>query len=217
MLLKILKRVKNYFFPDKQLKRVKPWFIANGDKTLRLNYDLNEQAVVVDLGGYEGQWASDICAMYKCKLFVFEPYKPFAEKIMARFARNDDIKVFAYGLGNADQILPLGISNDASSLFKVGKETPTAEIEIKDIAAFLKQENIQKIDLLKINIEGGEYDLLDHLIASGNIQMVSNIQVQFHDFVPDAALRMKAIQDRLSLTHQPTYQFEYVWENWQKK
>ena len=30
------------------------WFADRGDQTLRLDYDLNENSVVLDLGGYHG-------------------------------------------------------------------------------------------------------------------------------------------------------------------
>src|SRR5438477_4586077 len=48
-------------------KRVIAWREINGDRTLRLSYDLSENDVVFDVGGYEGQWASDIYAMYGCR------------------------------------------------------------------------------------------------------------------------------------------------------
>jgi len=37
-----------------QRKRVIPWFAVNGDQTLRLNYDLDANSLVFDLGGYKG-------------------------------------------------------------------------------------------------------------------------------------------------------------------
>jgi hypothetical protein len=46
---------------------------------------------------------------------------------------------------------------------------------------------------------------------------VSNVQVQFHDFVPDAERRMRRIQEKLGKTHSLTYQYLFVWENWALK
>jgi len=70
---------------------------------------------------------------------------------------------------------------------------------------------------MKINIEGGEYDLLEHVIKIGAINNIRDIQIQFHDFVDDADIRMKYLLDELSRTHLPTYQYKYVWENWRRK
>ena len=60
-------------------KRAIPWFKIQGDKTLRLNYNLNDASLVFDLGGYEGQWSSDIFSKYCCFInrkwndFCFHP------------------------------------------------------------------------------------------------------------------------------------------------
>jgi len=66
-------------------------------------------------------------------------------------------------------------------------------------------------------IEGGEYDLLEHLIKTKYIKRIKNLQVQFHDFVDQAQERMDNIQKELSKTHQLTYQYLFVWENWERK
>lgn len=68
---------------------------------------------------------------------------------------------------------------------------------------------------MKINIEGGEYDLLEHLIVSGFVRNIDNIQVQFHDFVDDAEHRMAVIHKNLAKTHRLSYQYPLVWENWE--
>ena len=76
---------------------------------------------------------------------------------------------------------------------------------------------VKKIDLIKINIEGGEYDLLDHILEIGFVENIENLQIQFHNFVENSDSRMETIQTKLSQTHKPTYQYKYVWENWKRK
>jgi hypothetical protein len=50
------------------------------------------------------------------------------------------------------------------------------------------------------------------------ITRFKNIQVQFHDFIiENATERMENIQKQLAKTHKITYQFNFVWENWQLK
>ena len=36
------------------------WFKDDGDNTLRINYNLDETSLVVDLGGYEGTFSQKI-------------------------------------------------------------------------------------------------------------------------------------------------------------
>lgn len=211
----IVNKIKNKIWPSKQSQRVKPWFKVKGDKTLRLNYDLNENSTVFDMGGFEGQWASDIFSKYLCDILIFEPFIPFALDIRERFQKNSKVKVFDFGLGNGDISLDLFADSDSTSTFK--KKGSAHSIRIKQASTFIKENNIGFIDLMKINIEGGEFDLLEELIESDLIKNIDNIQVQFHDFVPNAYSRMRAIQAMLSKTHELTYQFEFVWENWRLK
>ena len=82
---------------------------------------------------------------------------------------------------------------------------------------WINKREINKIALIKINIEGGEYKLLDRLIETNLIEKIENIQVQFHDIEPDSSLKMEKIQEKLRKTHEPTYQYKFVWENWRKK
>lgn len=214
----VIGKLYRYIFPRKQTLRVRLWFKINGDKTLRLDYpDLNNNSIVLDMGGYEGQWTSDIYSKYNSSILIFEPYKPYAEAIESRFKKNEKIKIFPFGLGKINGTEKLNISADGSSVFKRGADANISEIKIVEAAVFLRDQGITRIDLIKINIEGGEYDLLENLIDEGIINKIANIQVQFHDFVPNAYTRMKNIQEELSKTHELTYQYEFVWENWRLK
>ena len=58
---------------------------------------------------------------------------------------------------------------------------------------------------------------MEFIIQSDIIHSIVDIQVQFHDFIPNAQERRRAIQEALSATHELTYQYEFVWENWRKK
>ena len=107
------------------------------------------------------------------------------------------------------------MNEDGSSFFRVNRKS--AEARQEDISAFFREHQIQHVDLMKINIEGGEYDVLERMIETGLVQDVRNIQVQFHDFVPQAKSRMNEIQDKLKSTHFLTYQYEFVWENWERQ
>jgi FkbM family methyltransferase len=190
------------------------WREVNGDKALRLEYELDRRSLVLDVGGYEGQWASDIFSRYLCRIHVFEPVPDFADAIERRFAANGAIKLHRVALGAKSGEAKLSISGDGSSfLLRAGKEVPVRIVTLEYIVA---TEGIDDIALMKINIEGAEYDLLDHLVACGLIRRIGNLQVQFHDFVPDAEFRRHAIQSRLRETHKLAYEYPFVWESWER-
>src|SRR5258705_9095459 len=141
--MSIIKKVISKIFPSTQAIRVRPWIMANGDRTLRLNYDLDENSVVFDLGGYEGQWSSDLFSKYQCTIFVFEPFPEFARNIQNRFSKNFKIKVFGYGLGKENKRITLYSQNDASSTFKTSGQS--SEIEIVKASYFISDDNVKVI------------------------------------------------------------------------
>lgn len=196
-----------------QAQRVVSWFADRGDETLRLDYDLNENSVVFDIGGYKGEFARDIFCKYESNIYVFEPLTDFFEICEKRFIKNKKIKLYNFGLADKSFDTEINISDNASSIFNVKGEKK--KIRLESITNFILSNQIETVDLIKINIEGGEYDLLDSLIENNLIHKFKNIQVQFHDFIiENPRERMKKIQNKLAETHKITYQYEFVWENW---
>jgi FkbM family methyltransferase len=174
-------RYKNSVYSAEQC-RVIPWTNIDGDNTLRLNYNLNPNSVVYDVGGYEGAWAEDIYRKYQSNIEIFEPVKEFADKMQQRFASKPKVHIHAFGLAGKTLETVISREGASSSTHKTSKNKET--IELIRAADFIKS-NHKKIDVMKINIEGGEYELLDHLIKSGLIKRIANVQVQFHNFVLD--------------------------------
>ncbi|MBW7675619.1 FkbM family methyltransferase [Chryseobacterium chendengshani] len=199
-----------------QAKRVVSWFADKGDETLRLNYDLNENSIVFDVGGYKGEFARDIFCKYQSNIYIFEPLKEFYEICLKRFIKNRKVHSYNFGLADRSFDTEINISDNASSIFSVGGVK--TKIRLESITDFIENKHIESVDLIKINIEGGEYDLLESLIKQKLVDKFKNIQVQFHDFVIDNARdRMEKIQHELSKTHELTYQYDFVWENWTLK
>lgn len=200
-------------------ERINQWVAIKGDTTLRVNYpELHDNSIVFDLGGYQGDWAAAIFSKYCSNVFIVEPIKSYADAIRSRFEKNEKVKVFNLALGASNGEFDISINNESSSIiperdFGGHKQ----RVKIQSFAEFIKERNIEHIDLLKINIEGAEYDLLDHLIDIDYLNKIKNLQVQFHDFVPQALQRKEAIIKALKSTHTKTYGVDWVWENWKLK
>jgi FkbM family methyltransferase len=191
------------------------WFADRGDRTLRLNYGLTPSSLVFDVGGYEGQWASDIFAKYGCAIHIFEPVESFAKALTARFASQPRITINNFGLAASSRREMISLADNASSLFIDAKNKQL--IHLVAASEYFMTHDISAIALMKINIEGGEFELLEHLIDTRLIRQIANIQIQFHHFVADAEYRMRQIQDRLCETHRVTWQYPFVWENWERQ
>jgi FkbM family methyltransferase len=189
------------------------WLRDNGDPVLRLNYPLDKDSLVLDIGGYEGSWSQAIYDKYGCNVNIYEPVKSFFTKISNSFEDTDKVKVFNVGVaaesGDAVIFIPEN-GKDSSNIFlgEGAKET----IKLESIVELIPEGGV---DLLKLNIEGCEYDLLDCLIDNNLHLKVKNIQIQFHDFFPDSKERRDKIRESLKGSHKETYCYPFIWENWE--
>ena len=211
--IKLFRRIRIYLMPTEQELEVNRWLNDGGDEEFRYNFDLTSDSLVLDLGGFKGQWASDIFARYNCRIWIFEPVRSFEANISRRFQRNKKIEVFPMALGARTRTEIITVGYDGTSLFK--KSFGVQEvIFFEDVVAFFQDREVDTIDLVKINIEGGEYELLPRLIESGIIMKIKQIQIQFHNYSPDSELMMKSIENDLLLTHRKTFDYKFVWSNW---
>ncbi|RZL34944.1 MAG: FkbM family methyltransferase [Rubrivivax sp.] len=191
---------------------LRAWFGARGDQTLRVEFgDLGPGSLVLDLAGYKGDWTAEISRRYGSRVMVFEPIRAFHDQIRDRFAGTPEVQPFQFGLGARDEVLEMHHSADGTGAFVQGQ---AEQVRLVQASGFLHEHGVQQIDLLKINIEGGEFELLEHLIATGEIARVRRLQVQFHDFVPDALARRARLVQQLGRTHRQNWCFYFVWEEW---
>ena len=200
--------------PTAHEKNVRAWGALNGDATLRLDYPLTVDSTVLDVGGYEGQWASDIFGRYGCSVVVFEPWPAFAQQIDDRFHHIPAVTVYPFGLGARSRTERLYGQGDSTSIFQRSTGAESQALSIRAVGETWQELGLNFVELMKINIEGGEYELLDALIATGLIAHVRDVQVQFHEIVPNARSRRRLLQARLATTHRLTYSIPFVWENW---
>lgn len=203
---------KVHILRDPFLREVRRWFKDRGDQTLRLDYPLNSDNIVVDVGAYLGDFTRAIYEKFGCRVLLFEPVAEFYQHCVERFRAIPRIEVYGYGLGTNDALLPIEVKGDGSSF--VQPHTPQRQACIKRADRVFEELRLDQIDLMKINIEGGEYDLLELLISSGWIRRIRFLQIQFHDFFPEAAERRQAIRAKLAASHEEMWNYEFVWESW---
>ena len=172
-------RINKKLYRREHRNNVRQWWADGGDERFRFDYDLTPDSFVVDLGGYEGQWASDIYGRHRCRISVFEPVASYAEKIRHRFQKNGDIGVFQFGLGAATRTESIFIRGAGSSTY--GKKAAAEEMQIIDVRDWFEEHGVASVDLMKINIEGGEFELLERMIECDLVSRVRDIQVQFHN------------------------------------
>lgn len=187
-------------------------------------YSLNQRSIVFDIGGYEGQWTYDllkrgagVCEHCGAKqdphVYIFEPVQMFYDTCVNRFQEYPKVRCLNFGLSNYTHEAFLRIDGASTKECAASPFRTT----VRDITEFIYENGISQIDLMSINIEGEEYALLDRIIRSGVIKNTENVQVQFHDFVPEAIEKRAALQEQLSQTHVQLWGYSFVWEVWQRR
>lgn len=170
---------------------------------LRYEYDLSPDDLVIDIGAYRGEWASEIYRRYQCRLILIEP-GPWANG----FEHGEVINKAA---ATYDGMMNFG----GAYYYASACETPGYRYECFDVNTLLVK--YDEIALVKINIEGLEYPLLEHMYRGNLMKRIRNLQVQFHLIEgEDSLARYEVISELLLETHSPTWRYAHCWENWRR-
>lgn len=180
---------------------IERWFGDLGDQNHLRNYNLGPDDLIVDVGAYKGQWLIDMYNKYGCNGIGFEPIKSFIVDVV--FPEKIKVHNFALGLENKED--KINLDEDGSSISNEGEEV----ILIKDAKDFIKN---QRIAVLMINIEGYEYDLVPYLIENKCLDLVQNIQIQFHrNKGVKKGYMYRIINDLNKLGFNTKFSYEFVW------
>lgn len=213
---KVSRLLRREILRDPFLLEVKRWKANRGDETLRLDYPLGADSVVMDLGGYHGDFADAIFSRFGSRVFVYEPLPAFFAYCVERFRGNEQITCLPYGLAATAGHFDLAERDDGTSFVHHAPTDRIVRAELRPVVGEIERLGLACVDLLKINIEGGEFDVLPALIDSGLIGRVRYLQVQFHNFVPGAENRRNEIRAALARTHREQWNYEFVWESWSR-
>jgi len=174
---------------------------------LRYQYPLEAGNLVIDVGGYKGEFASRIHQLYAVDVDVYEPIPDFYHECVANLSLYPIVRVFPHGVGGSARKEILKLETDRTGVFATGKEVEVNILDVKDVI------RDRKVDLLKINIEGMEYELLERLIETGQVKQIKNIQVQFHKIGDNYQERYEKVYSELLKTHELTFDFSFVWQS----
>jgi hypothetical protein len=188
------------------------WKENQGDETYALQWAIDENSTVWEIGGFEGRWAEQIIGMYDPHMTIFEPTKWGFGKCSARFFGNYKVDVRHYGLWVTECALPLyNPGNDGASLLQ-----PHAVSEVcpfKDVYDELDDD----VDLCLMNVEGSEYVLLPYMIGYGLMRHIRLFWCQFHLFADPNHERFLRIHEALKTTHRVKWNFFPTAVAWERK
>lgn len=203
------------------------FFLATADNPdILIDVELPEGAVVLDVGAYIGEWServlqrADARGPRDLRVHAFEPEPSSVKQLRKGIGQDPRVQLHPFGLGGHDRLELLTIDGPGSSVYG-DPATPgvlgATEVELRDADAVLSSQAVDRIDLVKINIEGGEYELLDRLHDAGWLGRMGTVIVQFHEFAPDAYRARRRNRRWLAETHRCTWSYTWVYERWDPK
>ncbi|MDH5238725.1 MAG: FkbM family methyltransferase, partial [Acidimicrobiia bacterium] len=168
------------------------------------------------VGAYTGEWAVPMTQRHRIELHAFEPADDGVAELTEKLGSDPHVHVHPYGLAERDFSSTMALNGPGSSIYADDGLYGSQTAEIRDVVPVLAELGISHIDLLKINIEGAEYDLLDRLIDAGWLARIDQLLIQFHEWHPLAYWRRWRIRRRLRRTHRQVWDYDFVWEYWRR-
>jgi FkbM family methyltransferase len=199
---------------DHPLREAQRWKRAGGVRMLH-RFPVPPDEAVLDIGGHIGGFAAAIHGETGAEVHLFEPVARFQAACEKRFAGNSRIHVHGFGLGEADGRFAISDANEASSLF-AGNRDGGEMVEVRAAGPAVAALGIARIGLVKMNIEGAEYQVLPALLDAGIVARSRFLLIQFHT-VGDWVAERERLRRRLAETHDEIWCYEFVWEAWQRR
>ncbi|MEI2716279.1 MAG: FkbM family methyltransferase [Candidatus Nanopelagicales bacterium] len=196
--------------PDASLTAHQRFLRDGHNELLFAGQALDTSSVVVEVGGYLGDYADEIVTRYGCTVHVFEPVPQFAHALRSRFRESSSVRVHECGIGLSESTTELRLSADATGAWTTGDE-----ITVRLRAwADLRQEIGPTIDLMAVNIEGGEYQLIEDLHRAHALPQIARLYIQFHRLHEASEQQMQRRRRLISESHDLTWSYDFVWERW---
>ena len=178
---------------------------TNGEMRVLKDYLAGESPVVFDVGANQGDWTKTVLQINGHSIVhAFEPSLKTFEILSANnFPEN--IHLNNLGLGSAvgsQEFFSYGDGSTVNSLYERGETVETKAIKetvnIGTLDNYCLDNQITKIDFLKIDVEGNELEVLkgaERLLKSGQVQAM---QIEYGGTYIDAVILLKDVFDYLN-------------------
>jgi FkbM family methyltransferase len=137
--------------------------------------------VVVDAGAHRGEFSAEIIRRFGCQCHLIEANPELARNLTVAGAAS--ITVAALGARDGRGTLHVSENLEAAGLFNASSATTGVEVKTISLATLIERLGITKIDILKLDIEGAEFELIAST-PDQILQRINQISVEFHDFKP---------------------------------
>jgi FkbM family methyltransferase len=149
-------------------------------------HEYKQGEIVVDAGAHYGTFTLKAAAQ-GCMVHSFEPHPANFKSLMENIQRNKCANVICHGyaLGSKEGIYKLWLhSLSGSHSLKFKEEDKWIPVQMTTLDSIMKEEGVDHIALLKIDIEGTELELLQG--AESILEKTQDVSIAAYHF-PDEA------------------------------
>lgn len=159
---------------------------SNGEEIIIKKISKINPTTIFDVGANIGKYTKVLreeCS--DANIYCFEPVEQTYNILKGNVALLNNVKIYNAGCfsENCTKKINLFESNTHSTLYNLDKITKVAEktVEIKLIKGdnFLSENNIDKIDFLKLDIEGSEFDALEGFKNALSEKKIRAVQFEY--------------------------------------
>jgi FkbM family methyltransferase len=143
--------------------------------------ELSERSVVVDLGANIGRFSHEILDVFACRCHAVEANPALCD----RLERHPLLSVYNFAIANRSGKIQLNLSSnlEASSVLRPSDDLQESiAVPAITLADFFALAQLDRVDLIKFDIEGSEIDVLDSC-SDQFLQSVPQLTIEFHDFL----------------------------------
>jgi FkbM family methyltransferase len=161
---------------------------VNVMRLIRRSLSGEDAIVIFDVGAHQGHYAKNLRSEFggKAYIYCFEPGLSLFRQLVASLGNDSSFFLHQMGLGdnNEESDLFTG-SNNIPSMFESALQIVSIEVVSKEIVrtmrldTFCQQNGIDRINFLKIDVEGYEYKVLTGASALLKDDKVDFIQFEF--------------------------------------
>jgi FkbM family methyltransferase len=166
-----------------------------GDHTVLTNA-LDTDSLVIDAGANEGEFTRAVARRFDCRVHAIEPKL----ELHSRLFDSPKVRRHRFALSGTPGKVELNVcSNRCATILKLldGETALSERVDAVTLAQFMTRNNISRINLLKLDIEGAEVSLLE-AASDEELRKIDQLTIEFHGFVyPELQPRIDAIKRRM--------------------
>lgn len=190
------------------------WFLFNRENS-KYDLDLEAGGIVLDIGAYKGQFTEKILAKNNDLVFwLYEPISEYFQICERLFANNSAVTIYETAVSEDGRDFEMQVDGLRSR--KTADNTADSiRIASTDIQNIF--DSAKEFELLKMNIEGMEFECLEKLISTNSLVKAKYLLIQFHNFEGDSPLRLAKISETLKKDYENIWKYDWIWELWKRK